>query len=222
MVRRCLDHISCSVAHSVLILDAPTFPHGLPVPVVDGKHYCPIGDPSLTPLDMIQTFPHWISGFYSHSSFAIADLSSPIDTPSRFQSDDEYICELALEANADVPPTIKDILENGPETCEPVPQVARAHVQLLFVGYPFYSDCRQKVFSSENSHWPKLRREVVVCGKSIGLSLYGAWELKQRLKESGKSLIEANLVHVHVLKDFNHMVSPLLPVLGIFFLRRPL
>ena len=54
-----------------------------------------------------------------------------------------------------------------------------------------------------------MRREVVVCGRGVGLSLYAAWELKQRLNESGKNLVQQDLVHIHVLKDFNHMVSHL-------------
>ncbi|KAK7679653.1 hypothetical protein QCA50_017365 [Cerrena zonata] len=190
---------------SYIMYDAPTFPHGLSAPVANGKHYCPIGDPSLTPLDMIQGFPSWISGFYNHSSFAIAELVSPIDSPSRFQSDEEYIRELALECDADVPPTIQEILVNGPETCEPVPQVARTHVQLLFVGYPFYSECRRKVFLDGNSDWPKLRKEIVVCGRGVGLSLYAAWELKQRIQETGQKLAQDGLVRIHVLEEFNHM-----------------
>ena len=205
----CLFRPTIHRLYLIFILDAPTFPHGLPVPVVDGKHYCPIGDPSLTPLDIIQGFPAWISGFYSHSPAAISDLLSPIDTRSNLHSDDDYVRELALEADSDVPPTIKDILENGPETCEPVTQVARSHVQLLFVGYPFYSECRRKVFLDNNTNWPNMRREVVVCGRGVGLSLYAAWELKQRLNESGKNLVQQDLVHIHVLKDFNHMVSHL-------------
>ncbi|CAL1703075.1 unnamed protein product [Somion occarium] len=195
---------------SYVMYDAPNFPHGLPVPVLDGQYYCPIGDPALTHAEIIQQFPDWCSGFYTHSPSALSELSAPLDAPSNFSNVTEFLSALTLNQDVEPAPTSIQILQAASDTCEPVPNVARAHVQLLFVSFPFYAECSAKVFLSPMPIWPKVRREVVVCGRSFGLTLYAAWELK-RLVQFRKSLIEGKgkegcTVRFHVWKDFNHTV----------------
>ncbi|KAI0072576.1 hypothetical protein K474DRAFT_364455 [Panus rudis PR-1116 ss-1] len=193
---------------------------------------------SSTVLNALSTISH-SSQSQSQQPFQLSDTDTDTDTGGigiDGVSDSDILKGFAAGPDTEIPPSITDM---PPELTEPIESVKRSQIPVVYIGEGIYKYVRQKALFGDtsagdsgldigegedgggNGVWlPRVRTEVVSCGRSAAICVWTVWKLYQVIRDrakdvapqgtpdsSARTVTSSNTqrpIHFHLWKDFNH------------------
>ncbi|OCH91803.1 hypothetical protein OBBRIDRAFT_506278 [Obba rivulosa] len=158
--------------------DPPTYAVGCPLPSLE-EFYCPVRDPALSPEEIAEIFPTWVSSYFSHDPATLNSIDDLTIT--------KLITGLSAQSLSDPPPhqlpTAQTMTPEQYNDNIDLLGAMRSHVPFLFIDRTvFESNARRAL--QERIIWPHLRMALVWFDMSVGDTVMGAWYIKQLVKQA--------------------------------------